>query len=199
MLRFSFFFFPTVALCVCVCVFSNSKEFDTPRSTVPCLWRCCCGPTFTASLCIVCKQCALRVFVTYLCANHFPVVTVAGVAVVVPLGAVQLGVSVDGAGFPCNCRMRKSNQPLKLLLPAPHFIILRRLLFNFLFFAVPSWQYGPVLSGGHRQRYPLISSTQVDPKAHGDDWHSLISVRGEERQLGIKARSQTENKHWAKQ
>lgn len=134
MLRFSFFFFPTVALCVCVCVFSNSKEFDTPRSTVPCLWRCCCGPTFTASLCIVCKQCALRVFVTYLCANHFPVVTVAGVAVVVPLGAVQLGVSVDGAGFPCNCRMRKSNQPLKLLLPAPHFIILRRLLFNFLFF-----------------------------------------------------------------
>lgn len=47
----------------------------------------------------------------------------------------------------------------------------------------PSWQYGPVRSGGQRQRYPLISSTQVDPKAHGDDWHSLMSVRGGERRL----------------
>lgn len=34
------------------------------------------------------------------------------------------------------------------------------------------------MSGGHKQRYPLISSTQVEPKAHGEDWHSLISVRG---------------------
>lgn len=199
MLRFFFFLSHSGIVCVCVCVFSNSKEFDTPRSTVPCLWRCCCGPIFTASLCIVCKQCALRVFVTYLCANHFPVVTVAGVAVVVPLGAVQLGVSVDGAGFPCNCRMRKSNRALKnFFLPPPQFYYLAPIIIK-KNFAVPSWQYGPVLSGGQRQRYPLISSTQVDPKAHGDDWHSLISVRGEERQLGIKARSQTENKHWAKQ
>lgn len=31
------------------------------------------------------------------------------------------------------------------------------------------------------QRYPLISSTQVAPKAQGEDWHSLISTReGEE-------------------
>lgn len=115
------FFFPTVALCVCVCVFSNSKESDTPRSTVPRLWRCCCGPTLTASLCIVCKQCALRVFVSYLCADHFPVVTVAGVAVVVPLGAVQLGVSVNRAGFPCNCHVRKMKPAVKTFFPSPFY------------------------------------------------------------------------------
>lgn len=46
---------------------------------------------------------------------------------------------------------------------------------------IPSWQWGPVRSGGHKQRYPLISSTQVEPKAHGEDWHSLISVRGRAR------------------
>lgn len=28
------------------------------------------------------------------------------------------------------------------------------------------------------QRYPLISSTQVAPKAQGEDWHSLISMMG---------------------
>lgn len=63
-------------------------------------------------LCIVCKQCAWRVFTTHLCANNFPVVTVAGVAVVVPLGAVWLGVSVNRAGFSCNCD-RTKNQDVK--------------------------------------------------------------------------------------
>lgn len=40
---------------------------------------------------------------TYLCANNFPVGTVAGVAVFVPFGAVCGDVSIDGAVFPCNC------------------------------------------------------------------------------------------------
>lgn len=31
------------------------------------------------------------------------------------------------------------------------------------------------------QRYPLISSTHVAPKAQGEDWHSLISVTGRKR------------------
>lgn len=31
------------------------------------------------------------------------------------------------------------------------------------------------------QRYPLISSTHVAPKAQGEDWHSLISVMGRKR------------------
>lgn len=62
--------------------------------------------------CIVCKQCALRVFTTHLCANNFPIVTVAGVAVVIPLGAVWLGVSVYRAGFSCNCD-RRENRAVK--------------------------------------------------------------------------------------
>lgn len=40
---------------------------------------------------------------TYLCANNFPIGTVAGVAVFVPFGAVWGDVSIDGAVFPCNC------------------------------------------------------------------------------------------------
>lgn len=46
---------------------------------------------------------------------------------------------------------------------------------------VPSWHPAPLRPGGQRQRYPLISSTHVAPKAQGEDWHSLISVMGRKR------------------
>lgn len=65
-------------LTVALCVFSNQKEFDTPKSTPPCVCvcvgKCCCGPTWSyhpanASVIqlfiacssarpLICKQCA---------------------------------------------------------------------------------------------------------------------------------------------
>lgn len=46
---------------------------------------------------------------------------------------------------------------------------------------IPSWHPGPLRPGGQMQRYPLISSTHVAPKAQGEDWHSLISRVGKRK------------------
>lgn len=47
---------------------------------------------------------------------------------------------------------------------------------------LPSWHLAPLCPGGQTHRYPLISSTQVAPKAQGEDWHSLMS-----RKNGVRA------------
>lgn len=39
-----------------------------------------------------------------------------------------------------------------------------------------SWHFAPLCPGGQTHRYPLISSTQVAPKAQGEDWHSLMFI-----------------------
>ena len=39
----------------------------------------------------------------------------------------------------------------------------------------PAWHFGPVLPGGQTHVNLLIPSTHVEPKAQGDDKHSLIS------------------------